>query len=104
MAEAERRPIAWSFDARSDLSEIWDYFVEVAGRHTADRIVRNIVGACSPLETHPFAGRTRDEVREGLRSVVARPYVIFYRVRDGAAEIARVLDGRRDLDEVFAAD
>jgi toxin ParE1/3/4 len=54
------------------------------------------------LEEYPFAGRSRDEIRPGLRSVVASPHVVFYRVTDGVAEVVRVLDGRQDLDEIFA--
>jgi plasmid stabilization system protein ParE len=32
------------------------------------------------------------------------PHVVFYRVTNDGAEIVRVLDGRRDLDEIFARD
>ena len=34
--------------------------------------------------------------------MAANPHIVFYRVNDAVAEIVRVLDGRRDLDEVFA--
>jgi toxin ParE1/3/4 len=101
MAEGSR-PVIWSPEARSDLSEIWDYYVKVAGRHTADRVVRGIGHACAMLDNHPFGGRGRNEVRPGLRSIVASPHVVFYRVNNDVAEIVRVLDGRRDLEEIFA--
>jgi toxin ParE1/3/4 len=97
-----KRPIDWSLDARADLSQIWSYYANVAGPHTADKIVREIGNVCLLLEDHPFAGRARDEVRSGLRSIAARPHVVFYRVRDDIAEVIRVLGGRRDLDEIFA--
>ena len=48
-----RRPIVWSPDARADLSEIWNYYVNVAGRQTADKIVGEIGEACRLLEAHP---------------------------------------------------
>jgi toxin ParE1/3/4 len=97
---ADRRPpLIWSSDALADLSDIWDYYANVAGRHTADKIVREI---CRILEDHPFAGRGRNEIRAGLRSVVASPHVVFYQVKNDVAEIMRVLDGRRDVDEIFA--
>jgi len=99
---AARRPVVWSPDARADLSDIWEYFAQAASRRTADDIVRRIAEACLPLEDHPYGGRARDEVRPGLRSVVASPHVIFYRVgADRTAEIVRVIDGRRDIDAVF---
>jgi toxin ParE1/3/4 len=100
---ADRNPsIIWSSDARADLLEIWTYYVTVAGRYTADKIVREIGEACLLLEDHPFGGRARNEVRPGLRSIAASPHVIFYRVTNDLAEIVRVLDGRRDLDQIFA--
>jgi toxin ParE1/3/4 len=97
-----RRPIIWSPEARADLSEIWDYYARRADRHRADKIVREIGDASRVIEDHPFAGRTREEVRPGLRSITARPYVIFYRMADDVAEIVRVLHGGRDLDDIFA--
>jgi toxin ParE1/3/4 len=97
-----RRSIVWSPDARADLSEIWNYYAKVAGRRPADKIVQEIGEVCRLLEDHPFAGRTRDEVRPGLRSIAVRPHVVFYRVNRDVAEVVRVLDGRRDLDEIFA--
>ena len=99
-----RRPIVWSPEARVDLSEIWEYYAKVAGQLTADSVVRRIGDACRLIEDYPLGGRARDEVRPGLRSIVARRHVIFYRVRDDSAEIVRVLDGRRDLDEIFEVD
>jgi len=54
------------------------------------------------LEDHPLAGRARDEVKPDLRSVVAKPYVIFYRIKDEAAQIVRVLDGHRDINKIFS--
>jgi toxin ParE1/3/4 len=97
-----RRPVIWSPDANSDLSKIWDYYFEAAGRTTTERIVREIGQVCRILEEHPLAGRSRDEIRSGLRSLVANPHVVFYRVTDDVVEIVRVLDGRQDLDEIFA--
>jgi toxin ParE1/3/4 len=96
-----KRPVSWSRDALADLAEIWRYYAGVGGSPTADNIIRNIDNVCRLLEDHPLAGRSRDEVRPGLRSIAVRPHVLFYRVIDNAAEIVRVLDGRRDLDDIF---
>jgi toxin ParE1/3/4 len=96
--------IIWSADANADLAEIWNYYSSIAGPDTADNIVRRIAKSCVVLEEHPYAGRARDEIRPGLRSVIASPHVVFYRVRSNRVEIVRVLDGRRDLDEIFAPD
>jgi toxin ParE1/3/4 len=97
-----RRSIVWSREAESDLEDIWTYYAENAGREVANTIVRAIGDTCRILEDHPLAGRGRDEIRLGLRSALSSPYVIFYRIRGNAPEIVRVLDGRRDIDEIFS--
>jgi len=99
-----KRPVLWSRDALTDLAEIWRHYAEAARPQTADGIIRDIEKVCRLLGDHPLAGRARDEVRPGLRSIAARPHVVFYRVTDDAAEIIRVLDGRRDIEEIFAAE
>jgi plasmid stabilization system protein ParE len=40
----------------------------------------------------------------GLRSVLAHPYAIFYRVRNDDVEIARVLHERRDFSAALSKD
>jgi plasmid stabilization system protein ParE len=105
MAAASRAPV-WSQAALADLAGIWDHYAKVAGRLTADKTVRDVGVACRTLEARPFAGRARDEVRSGLRSIAAGPLAVFYRLgrRDGTEvlEILRVLDRRRDFDEMLA--
>ena len=92
----------WSPEAFQDLDGIWDYYQRVAGRNTAEKIVRRIGEIIITIEEHPFAGRERNELRPGLRSLAARPHVVFYRVKDDAPQIVRILDGRRDVEEIFA--
>jgi len=100
---AEGRWAVWSPEALDDRESIWDYYVRVAGRHTAENILREIAKAIALIEEHPFAGRARNEVRPGLRSFAAAPHVVFYRVIDDTPQIVRLLDGRQDIEERFAA-
>jgi len=97
-----KRPAVWSPEARDDLAYIWKYYSEVAGRYTADNIVRNINAAVHMIQDFPLIGRSRDKLRQGLRSVVARPYVVFYSMRKEIPEVVRVLDARRDVDDIFS--
>jgi len=101
MAE-RRRPVLWSPEAVNDIEEVWDFYAGAGGARTADEVVRRIGRIVTMLEEQPMAGRSRDEIRLGLRSMAASPHVIFYRVAGMRAEIVRVLDGRRDIDEIFA--
>jgi toxin ParE1/3/4 len=101
MAE-RRRPALWSPEAIDDLNGIWDHYAAAAGAGIADDIVRGIGRIVAVLDEQPKAGRSRDDIRAGLRSIPANPHVIFYRLVGMRAEIVRVLDGRRDIDEIFA--
>ena len=103
MVEA-RRAALWSPEALDDRERIWDYYVGVAGRHTAEKIFREIAGVIALLEEHPFAGRARNELRPGLRSFASTPHVVFYPVVNDTPQIVRVLDGRQDIEEKFTAE
>ena len=98
MAGAGRAAL-WSSEALDDRERIWEYYVGVAGRHTAEKILRDIGDVVALIEGHPFGGRARNEVRPGLRSFAATPHVVFYRVVNDRPEIVRVLDGRQDIEE-----
>jgi plasmid stabilization system protein ParE len=102
--EENRTKIIWSSDARTDLDRIWDYYEDVAGWNTAEKISREIILTCDVLIAHPFAGRARSEIRLGLRSLVSEPHMIFYRVGENdAPKIVRILDVRQDIDAAFIA-
>jgi plasmid stabilization system protein ParE len=98
----------WSQAAIADLAGIWNHYAKVAGRLTADKTVRDIGAACRTIEARPFAGRARDDVRRAVRSIAAGPLVLFYRLdrREGTdvLEILRVLDRRKDFEEMFASE
>jgi toxin ParE1/3/4 len=91
------RPIVWSSAALADLAELWSHYATVAGRLTADKTVRDVGEACRAIAARPFAGRSRNDVRAGLRSIAAGAVVVFY--RDERAEVLRVLDRRKDVEE-----
>jgi toxin ParE1/3/4 len=92
----------WSPEARRDIDDIWNYYERVAGRTVAENIVRKIDGVIATIEDYPFAGRSRDELFPGFRSLAASPYVVFYRVRENVPDIIRILDSRRDIERIFA--
>ncbi|WP_199580628.1 type II toxin-antitoxin system RelE/ParE family toxin [Bradyrhizobium sp. MOS003] len=66
-------PVLWSPEALADFDRLWDYYAEVAGAGTADRILRQIGKAVALIEDFPLAGRARDEIRSGLRSLAVTP-------------------------------
>lgn len=103
MAEP-KPPVIWSPEALDDVDRLWDHYTKAAGAGTADRILREIAKAVAVIDDFPFAGRARDEIRTGLRSLAAAPQIVFYRLKDDRPEIVRVLDGRQDIEAIFSDD
>jgi plasmid stabilization system protein ParE len=82
-----RRAALWSPEAVAGRDRIWNHYVQVVGRNTAIKILRDIGEVITLIEDHPFSGRFRNEVRPGLHSFVANPHVVFYRVENGVPEM-----------------
>jgi toxin ParE1/3/4 len=86
--------------ATADLDEIWLYIAQ-DNPDAADKYIRAIVSRFPTLASMPLMGRERAELSPRLRSLPVGRRVIFYRPLDNGVEIARVLDGARDLPPLF---
>jgi toxin ParE1/3/4 len=89
-----------SGEAKADLDEIWLYITQ-DNPDAADKYIRAIVSRFPTLASMPLMGRQREELSPRLRSFPVGRHVIFYRPLDNGVEIARVLDGARDLPPLF---
>ncbi|MBF9255624.1 type II toxin-antitoxin system RelE/ParE family toxin [Pontibacter sp. 172403-2] len=90
--------------AEEDLTEIWLYLAENASEQVADHIIDEISDTCQHLAQSPLIGRTRNELREELRSFPASTYLIFYDVvTANHIVVRRVLHQRRDVDTLLGA-
>lgn len=92
--------------AVSDLTEIYDYIVRSGGsRGAALRIIRRIRERCQRIGDVPNAGRSRDDLTPGLRTV---PFegraVIAYLVIDLQVRITNVFYGGRDFEALYASE
>lgn len=72
-------------------------FIAIDSQSNADRVVDRIDAKLRLLAEMPRAGRPRPELGEGVRSVVAFRFVVFYRVDPHAVRILRVLHGSQDV-------
>jgi toxin ParE1/3/4 len=90
-------------EADEDLIEIWGYLAREASVRVADGQLSEIDAAFEMLKSWPYAGRKRDELLAGIRSVPVNPYVIFYRVQPDVVEIFGVLHGRRDVAAILTS-
>jgi toxin ParE1/3/4 len=74
-------------------------------QHSSERakaVVLRLRSRCDLLKAHPEAGRPRNEIAPGLRSLSERPYVLVYRLVGDAAEIVAIIHGARDLPAALA--
>jgi toxin ParE1/3/4 len=89
--------------ADADLDDIWYYVASGSGSaDVADRLIDSITERFFLLAKYPSIGRSRDkDLRPGLRSFPAGPYVIIYRVQEADLLILRVLHGSRNIKPLF---
>ena len=83
--------------ARADIDEIWIHAATEWSIEAANRLRESLGRIFSLLRRNPFAGRSRDELSSGLRSLPSGRYLVFYRVESDAVRVIRVLHGMRDL-------
>ena len=87
--------IIWSPRSLHDVESIRDYIAQESAR-IADLVVRRIIKAVERLETFPESGRKVPERNDPeIREVIAAPYRIVYRLRDGNVEIITVFRATR---------
>lgn len=88
-------------EAEADLAEI-ALFVGSTSRARADALIDRLLLRSRILATHPEAGRPRPELGRDIRCLVERPYLVFYRILGGTAEVIAFLHGARDLQSALA--
>ena len=88
--------------AVAGLDEIWAYIATKEGIAVAERLVGSITSRFSFLAKNPAAGRSRPELREGLRSFPIGNYRIYYRQEpNGIVTILYVRHAARDERKFF---
>ena len=90
-----------SIEASTDLDEIGDYFL-ARSMEAGERWFQEFNQKCKYLAQYPNIGRSYSDVRSYLRGLPLNGFILFYRLKGDGIEIMRVINGRRDLDEVFA--
>jgi toxin ParE1/3/4 len=101
--DARDRQVFRSKEAAEDLLAIWQFGADEWSPEIADRHLRDIDATCDRLLDAPELGRSRDDLLPGIRSIVVRPHVVFYRLSPGSIYLIRVLHQRLDLEAEFRA-
>ena len=87
--------------ALADLRDIEAYTYDNWGAEQRNLYIRALATAFQQLAEKPNAGRSRPDIRDGLRSYVCQQHMIFYRVTATGVDILRILHHSRDVRRVF---
>jgi toxin ParE1/3/4 len=84
------------------LSGIWRD-IAVENEFAADRVLLRIDQRLRHLSEFPLMGPLRQDIRPQARMLIEPPYLILYEhhVEAEVVEIVAVIDGRRDLRDMF---
>ncbi|KQP48726.1 MULTISPECIES: type II toxin-antitoxin system RelE/ParE family toxin [unclassified Methylobacterium] len=90
-------------DALDDLADIFRFVRQASGNTSvAASFVRRIKARCDRIGDAPRAGRLRDDLAPGLRTVpFERCAVIAYLVEDDSVRITNVFYGGRDYEALY---
>lgn len=93
---ARKAAIALRPAARRDVRAILVYTAEQWGVAQRDTYRKEIDRALATLLSNPRLGRSKDEIRPGLRSYQVQQHVIYYRFGDDMVTVVRVLHESMD--------
>lgn len=87
-----------SQEADHDLQEIYDFSIENFGANQAIEYLTGLEDIFNNIcKHHHHAGRSRNEIRKGLRCISYVSHIVFYRIVEKRIRIVRVLHASRDL-------
>ena len=99
--------ILWTPQARKDLIEIFLY-IGNDNLSAAERVFDAVQAKAESLARFPRMGVRRPNIRPSTRMLVEGPYLILYETHPDsdegeieAVEIVRIVDGRRNLKNLF---
>lgn len=89
--------IIWTDEAQEDLLAITRYYLDCAGKRTADNMFRKITDTVARLSAFPFIGQRVAGYDDLYRFIVAHPYYkVIYRVEGERVIVISVWDCRQD--------
>jgi toxin ParE1/3/4 len=99
--------LIWTPQAREDLIEIYTY-IGLDSPSAAESIFDAVRAKAELLAEYPRLGVRRPEIRPSARMLIEGPYLILYETHPDSdqggiteVEIVRIVDGRRNLKNLF---
>ncbi len=86
-----------SLAADSDLTSIFEYTLQEHSIDQAESYLNSLEDVFNKIVQNPNIGKSRNEIKFGLKSISAEYHIIFYRVFEDRIRIVRALHHSRDL-------
>ncbi|MFI5132449.1 MAG: type II toxin-antitoxin system RelE/ParE family toxin [Chitinophagales bacterium] len=84
--------------AVEDLSEIWEYTIQIWSETQADKYYFMLLGVCQDMANGKVTARQYPEIHSEILGTRAGQHIIFFRhVRKNTIEVVRILHSRMDL-------
>ena len=84
--------------AVNDLTDIWNYTIEIWSEKQAEKYYTLLINACTELAQQPHIGKEYNEIHPDLKGQKTSKHIIFYRImEDKTIEIIRILHEQMDL-------
>jgi len=97
-----RYRVAFRREALDQLEELYDFIADAGSPDNAARFTHAIVSFCEALGDFPFRGRSRDDLRPGLRTIgYRRRVVIAYAVIAEAVTVIGIFYGGSDYEQAL---
>lgn len=98
-----RLPVSFRPEALADLADIYAYVSKAShSANIAEGFVRRIRTRCARIGDAPLGGRSRDDLRTGLRTVpFEHAAVIAYLVEPDRVRITNIFYGGRDYEALY---
>ena len=87
--------------ASQDMASIADDLADRVGLDSSDCFLQGVTAKIAWLTQFSSMGRRWDNLAPGIRNLNYEKYLIFYRVNDEAVDILRVVQGSRNLEQLF---
>ncbi len=91
-------PFLISFEALSDLDEIWLYTFQNWSAEQANRYYELIFEVINNICMDPDSGKQMSHIRKGYRVSKVKSHLIFYKVEKEVIEVIRILHKRMDIE------
>ena len=102
----KRLEVAFRPDAEADVDRLETWLaLQGAGLIIIDRYIDRLLARCAAIGDAPGAGRAREDLQAGLRTVVFENRILIaYRVHDDHVEVVNIFSHGRDYEAFYGDD